>query len=373
MRSLTLFFLMYFLPFSYTTVESQTSMFSFELPKPGDIHYYMLDNLPDDLSLDFQGHLNGWNFTMLSAPSAHEYTFHSPDKSIYASYFDDPDLVAFDLWQNEKFYKQLGNSLFLVGEVLKSNRNPSNPLLKKYAEPEHIYSSKRRMGEESSYQSKWEIVFNGEELNQTGAKRFTAYKLVGIEDNEERISDSGVLFLPRQRHKVVKLERSVYSSYQLYENISKNNWKEVNLSDYDKLPVELETQRSEVIFMSEGSPEWIAAIKVDSKNKLKNALFKSSKDQVRHYHSDGESNFFLYPNPTFGVVRLDFVNLPSGTYFFEVYNIIGKKISSQKYFIQGYTTIREDLGFLQKGTYIYSLVDDGGKNLFTKRMAIITP
>ena len=353
--------------------QSGKTSYSFDLPEVGDIHYYKLDNLPDHVNPDNFGNLGAWNFTMLSAPTAHEVIFQSAGAGSFTTYFDKADIVTFDLWHNEKLYKKIGNGLYVVGEVIRSDRDPSNPLLKKYTEFKREFSTNYRMNETRSYQSKWEIVFNGEELDIKGADRYTAFKLECIEDYEERASEAGLLFLPRDRHDVLKVERRVFSTYALKKAVDSDSWVEVDLKQYAMFPVPLEVHRSKILFMDEGSRERIAVLSVDSRGDVISALFRSQKDQVRIENTAVNENFFLYPNPTFGVVRMDFVNLPSGTYFFEVYNIIGKRLWSQKYLVQGYTTIREDLGFLQKGTYIYSLIDAYGKKLFTKRMAIITP
>ena len=142
---------------------------------------------------------------------------------------------------------------------------------------------------------------------------------------------------------------------------------------FESLPISIEPYTEEIVFMNEDSKERLAHIKKIGDNQVISALYKSDESEVKISNVYDESNFFLYPNPTFGIVRLDFVNLPEGAYFFEVYNIIGKKLWSKKFVIRGYTTVKDDLGFLHKGTYLYSLVNSEGKKLFTKRMAIITP
>jgi hypothetical protein len=342
------------------------------LPKVGDIHYYKLDNLPENLSLENRGGSIAWNLTSLSAPTAFDYRFLSSSQSSFSSFFPKADLLAIDLWQNENFFQKNGNGLFLVGEVIRTQNEHGNPILKKYTDPQPVYAVRYEVGDEKSYQSRWEAEFNGEDLKMTGGNKNRLYKIEAIEDHEERVSESGLLFLPRDRFDVIRVDKRIFATYKMFE-FTNNRWMEIQTSSIPNIPISLESEWSETVFLSENSHEWIASIYFDEHKKARKALFKSDETQVKWNSKGTNSDMFLYPNPSFGMVRLDFVNLNPGAYFFEIYNIIGKKLWSQKYYVQGYTTIREDLSFLSKGTYLYSLVDKSGKKLFTKRMAIITP
>jgi hypothetical protein len=82
---------------------------------------------------------------------------------------------------------------------------------------------------------------------------------------------------------------------------------------------------------------------------------------------------FVYPNPSFGQVRFDFLNLPSGNYELEIYNILGTKIRTERLFVNGMKTLPLDLSRLKKGTYIYRLVDSQKNTIRSKRLVIITP
>ena len=354
----------------------QKKVYSFDLPDEGDVLYYKLDNLPDDnVNVEFQNSRNAWNLSMLNAPTAHEFTFANSSTSIYSNFFPGARLVSFDLWKNEKFYKKIGNGLFLVGEVIKSDREEANPIIKKYTDPKPIYGMEISVGTDQDYQSKWEVLLNGREFISEDVNPDATYKLEVTETITEVIDDIGLLFLPRERYDdVLKMERRITSDYVIYEGTGRNEWieRDLHLSN-EQLPIEIAQSTKEITFLSEESKEWLACIHLDQDDEVVSALFKSEKDQIRSHNGYDESNFFLYPNPTFGLVRLDFVNLPKDTYFLEVYNIIGKKLWSESYQIDGYTTIKADLGFLSKGTYLYSLSNRSGKKFLTRKMAIINP
>lgn len=88
---------------------------------------------------------------------------------------------------------------------------------------------------------------------------------------------------------------------------------------------------------------------------------------------EDKKNVYLFPNPTLGEVRLHFENYPAGDYVLDIYNIIGKRLSS----IDVSLDVDEREVFvilpdLKKGTYIYSIKNATGDRLVSRRLSIIT-
>ncbi|MFT5801658.1 MAG: hypothetical protein ACI956_001467, partial [Nonlabens sp.] len=92
-----------------------------------------------------------------------------------------------------------------------------------------------------------------------------------------------------------------------------------------------------------------------------------------NYIDKGKADIFAYPNPAINDVRFDFINLPTDTYDLKIYNILGVEVYSQKYNIANRRTIKMDLSYMRKGTYLYSLVDSKGKPVTTKRLVVMKP
>lgn len=90
--------------------------------------------------------------------------------------------------------------------------------------------------------------------------------------------------------------------------------------------------------------------------------------------SNSLPNISAYPNPTYGMVEFTLDQVKTGDYTIVVYNILGKtlwekdirKTKSKHHF-------KADLSSLQKGTYLYSVLDKYGTKLVTKRLVIINP
>ena len=68
---------------------------------------------------------------------------------------------------------------------------------------------------------------------------------------------------------------------------------------------------------------------------------------------------------------MNFQNFEKGRYSLVIYNTIGSRIWSNSYDISGDTTLKEDLSFLPRGTYIYTILDEYQNAIVTKRLAII--
>jgi hypothetical protein len=88
---------------------------------------------------------------------------------------------------------------------------------------------------------------------------------------------------------------------------------------------------------------------------------------------DKTKDVILYPNPTYGNIKIELINYPPDYYQLEIYNIIGKVVYRKSNFDYKINTIRDDVSFLKKGSYLYSILDRNGKKLITKRLVIITP
>lgn len=98
--------------------------------------------------------------------------------------------------------------------------------------------------------------------------------------------------------------------------------------------------------------------------------------QVTNVLNVGNSlpNISAFPNPTYGMVEFTLDQVKSGDYTIVVYNILGKTLWEKN--VRKTKTkhhFKADLSSLQKGTYLYSVLDNYGSKLVTKRLVIINP
>jgi hypothetical protein len=82
---------------------------------------------------------------------------------------------------------------------------------------------------------------------------------------------------------------------------------------------------------------------------------------------------YAFPNPAIVNVRFEFSNLPPGRYRLKMLNILGSEVWNRSFYINGSAIEKVDISFLQKGTYIYTLVDERGKTITTRRLVVVRP
>ena len=171
----------------------------------------------------------------------------------------------------------------------------------------------------------------------------------------EQMRSKGILYLPDSESEAIKIERI----------ITKNT---AGRSE----PLETRTQ---LLFLDEVNLEVLALVDLNESGEVSHVVYKT-KDLTSAAPGPQQDtyNFKMYPSVSFGDdIRLDFRNFVPGAYSVEIYNVIGRKIWQKDYDIYGDITLSEDLSFLGKGTYIYSLMDQDRNKISTRRIAIIKP
>jgi len=129
-------------------------------------------------------------------------------------------------------------------------------------------------------------------------------------------------------------------------------------------------------FFSNDAKEPIAVVRVDNVTETPVLVEFKSNDIISNvnYVNTGKSDLFASPNPAINEVRFEFLNLKKGIYKLKIYNILGIEVWSDKYSIlSNHRAIRVDLNDFRKGTYLYSLEDERGKTITTKRLIILKP
>ncbi|MEM1322663.1 MAG: T9SS type A sorting domain-containing protein [Bacteroidota bacterium] len=130
-------------------------------------------------------------------------------------------------------------------------------------------------------------------------------------------------------------------------------------------------------FMSNEAKEPIAVLTINPlDDSVLSVEYKAEKDVVSSttgFIKSGRADIYAYPNPAIDEARFDFVNLPNGQYTLKLYNILGVEVMKEQYDIQGNFTVKLNLSKMRKGTYLYSLVNERGKTITTKRLMIIRP
>ena len=104
-------------------------------------------------------------------------------------------------------------------------------------------------------------------------------------------------------------------------------------------------------------------------------FFHSDSEMGRHLSCQysGES-IYVYPNPSFGDVKVKFNRSRLGSYEFRISNIIGKTLWSKDLeLLRSDQEINLELPAFSKGVYLYQIKDPNGKLIQSRRLILVEP
>jgi len=184
----------------------------------------------------------------------------------------------------------------------------------------------------------------------------------------------GTLMIPGGTYGVLREKRIEYNNTRLDVKIGSLPWFDVtDIAGLDFLGVDTTTTYN---FYGDESKEIIATVTVDDVNNDEVLFVEYKYNEIStniRYVNNGKPDIIAYPNPAIETLRLEMMNLPGGDYKVKMYNILGVEIWSEEYTVNGDRIVKVDISHLQKGTYLYSLVNENGKTLSTKRVLVMRP
>lgn len=198
-------------------------------------------------------------------------------------------------------------------------------------------------------------------------------KIAGIKTLNRYCDSWGKLYLPGDSMIANRIRVTEHYEIDLYDT---DSGKAIRFFDEKMLreliPVKFSSNYFE--FYSNKFPSATAKITIDQYGKITSAEYQSNQAITRESVnlSSKYSDFLLYPNPTYNVAKIYISHQDPGNYSIAIYNIIGKKLWERNIVVDDQTIIKENFGFLPKGTYLISLLDENGNILRTTRLIIIS-
>lgn len=125
-------------------------------------------------------------------------------------------------------------------------------------------------------------------------------------------------------------------------------------------------------FFANDNKEIIASYAEDTDGNLVAMTYKGDMTTSIATVNFKEEDLLTYPNPTYGDVTFQLINMPHDDYSIVVYDILGRQLwNSNIDFFEG--KLVADLRHLKKGTYFYSVLNGSGQKVTTRRLMIMTP
>lgn len=356
----------------------QTVIRSGSFPQPGDTLFTHIDYLPNGINIEVPRQGGRWDFSTLQSPFARKMDIFPA--SFFSEHKNFPRAnAAVILQENQLGFFLIGEKeislLGLVGDDLLSlGLNTLTvfdpPLIERRAPLKY----------QDGYQTESFVRYSFalEDLPQNEFKTLPfspdSIRLSITIDRQDYVDAWGTMLIPGGIYDVLRERRQQLRTVEVETKIGQQPWKNVThlLKGNEKLKDQYSVN---YYFHSNESRNPVAIVYMDGEeqqvlNVAYNAPMKA--DNIQQV-GNIRPGLYAYPNPAIVNVRFEFTNLPPGNYKLRISNILGLEEWSETYYIDGHRTERVNIAALRKGTYLYSLVDEKGKTVSTKRLVIIKP
>lgn len=129
-------------------------------------------------------------------------------------------------------------------------------------------------------------------------------------------------------------------------------------------------------FYNDNEKETIAVVEMSANDstQISEVTYKSSEIvSVFGFAGVNVPSVNAYPNPAVSNLNLELKNFEPGDYDVKIYNIIGRELMSKNHYINGKTTINVNTSSLPKGTYLYSITNENGVTMLSRRFMVARP
>ncbi len=360
-------------------LKSQITITRDYFPRSGDTLYTSIDNLPTNIDLKTPGENISWDFSQLQSPFIQKTVFYAPAPDLVPEVFSSAT-VATSEDPGSAWFKASENSFDLLGYSgadpldfgLESNLVYSPPLPERYAPLSY--------GDIHELTTKAVLPFSIDQLPNEILEQLpiTPDSLrIRIQINRfSEVDAHGSVLLPDGVNYPVLREKRVESlSIGLDAKLGPLPWQDITglFPGNDMLPALTTTS---YYFFNNNSKEPIAIVQTDPEEEATaiNVIYKAT-DMTTPVRPSvkNKPELIAFPNPAIANVRFEFNNSPAGKYQLKVYNILVQEVLSKEYYIEGPQTVQVDISQLRKGTYLYTLIDEKGKTLGTKRLIVLRP
>lgn len=351
-----------------------------QLPQAGDTVFFSIDNLPATIQVGVPGENLRWDFSTLQAPYVRRTSWLSVDQGERPDLFPQADLLLPQGDRIESYYqlREQGQALYRLGALSSDLLDLGIEGTVTYSRPELYMRTPLLYGSRYDHTYAFTQTIAAEELPDFLLEELPispdSFRVSLIAERQDAVDAWGRLLIPGGFYDVLREKRTTVQRLKLEAKLGPFPWSDVTdlLSDED-FPNERTVV--EYYFFSNETQNPVAIVEMGPEERfVRRVIFRSSPQTttIREI-SDLQPGVYAFPNPAIITVRFEFTNLPPGNYQLSIRNILGIEVWREDYYLNGNRTERVDISNLRKGTYLYSLKDDQGKILATKRLVVVRP
>ncbi len=360
---------------------AQITVTNTTFPDAGDTLLIAIDNLPEAIEITPPGGEQSWNFSNLSAPFTQSLIYRPASEGEVSEEVPSADIFTKFTPESESYYKVTDNTFELIAFY---GQDPAGLGLNTFAKFEPPIVERRapmNFFDQNISSSALLITFATEDIPQEVLDNLPipvtpdSVRLRVAMDRVDLVDAWGSLILPGGTYDVLREKRTEFRETRIdlkFPVIGWQDWTDI-IAPF-LAPIGSDTTVTYNFFSNEAK-EVIAIVTMDSQEENATQVIYKSNDIINKVKTvvSRRPGIYAFPNPAINDVRLEFTDLKPAYYSIKIFNILGIEVFEKKYWVDGTRTEKIDLTNLRKGIYLYSLENESGKTLITKRLMILRP
>lgn len=361
-----------FLISGYGTVLSQVLLDKELIPSPGDTLYYFTDQLPSQISINAKGENIYWNYSFLQSPFLEFSVVQAASGGTVYNEFSKSDLCIVDGHGLETYYaitefglKLLGGWGMLISGIevsalWKVKGDYFTPGLPLYFD------------DENQTELQISVTINPKNIpnaiSRIDIRNVDSLEIILNIEREEKVDSWGEVLFPGGEEEVLRVNQ--IDQIQQSTRIKRSDgWVELELTEDH--PFHWEKEQRTILFFGNRQLFPVISIETDVNERAKKVTYAATPITLRKREFKEKNSFVIAkPNPAISYTRFSIYDIKPGNYTIKLFNILGKELFDESIKVLGSNTLEVNLDRLSKGTYLYSLMDENGNRLITKRLII---
>lgn len=348
-------------------------------PGVGDTLYFLVDRMPENVSINDNSRHSRWDLSMAKAPYLRPVIPVYPGASKGGLYFPEANYALKMEDRTIHYYKKEGKELYLLGQYGFHIYQQYVPAVVRFDYPFIVNYPSAHFGQKWEYSSKATVEFPASDLQPAFVSRLPVKAdsiRVLINIDRETIRDAeGQLKYEIIYDDVIRYFTKEYYEYRILLRIGNKPWQDFTAyMDINALFGPSVQHRYDFLSDSYGIP--VASVWVNSQNNKPVRIkywVRSYLDRFQREDQLTEPDIYAFPNPAIGYVNLELNNLKPGKYKVALYNFLAQEIYQMPVEVSANETVRIDITEFDKGPYLYALIDQYGRRIITKRLTILKP
>ncbi len=363
---------------STTPVFAQITITNQSFPTVGDTLRLAIDNLPSNIPITPGGADLRWDFTSLQSPFTRQIVVRPTSESQHLERFPGANQFTPLSNESEAYYKKNNGSYQMLGLYGEDPFNFGIRVATRFNPPIIERRAPMKYHDENRSESAFTFAFSADDLPDAILDQLPitpdSIRVRIKTERFDKVDAWGKLTIPGDIYNVLREKRTEIREARLDAKIGFFGWQDIT----DLIPnsdmVGIDTTVSYHFFSNEVK-EPIAVVTLDKQEAKAIRVEYKANDLVTDVQNvqSLKPGVYAFPNPAIVNVRFEFSNLNPGNYKLTIFSIIGTEVWSQRYYVNGHRIEKVDISSLRKGTYLYSLQDERGKTITTKRLVVVRP